>query len=61
MTGIKRFIPSLEEICTDTSSVVRQLDGYFATFTEESGSFNETSTKLQSELSRISDDLMIQK
>ncbi len=47
---LARFIGSLDEICNDTSIVVSQLDGWFATFTEESGSFNETSSKLQSEV-----------
>lgn len=60
-TGFTSFILSLNEICNDTSAVVRQLDGYFATFTEESGSFNETSTKLQSEIARINEAFMIQK
>ena len=58
---LTNFITSLDEICTDTSSVVRQLDGYFATFTEESGSFNETSTKLQTELARINEAFTVQK
>ena len=60
-TSLTRFISSLNEISNDASTVVRQLDGYFATFTEESGSFNETSTKLQSEIARLNEAFTIQK
>lgn len=61
LTSLTSFISSLNEICNDTSTVVRQLDGCFATFTEESGSFNKTSTKLQSEIARLNEAFTIQK
>ena len=47
------LIRSLEEINNDTSAAVSQLDGFFASFTEESSNFNETSTKLQNEIARL--------
>lgn len=58
---LTRFIGSLDEICNNASIIVSQLDGWFATFTEESGSFNETSSKLQSEVACISDAFAKQK
>jgi hypothetical protein len=60
-TDLAGFIESLNEICGDTSSVVSQLDGYFATFTEESGCFNQTSAKLQSEVARVNESFICQK
>lgn len=60
-TNFAGFINSLNEICEDTTTVVGQLDSCFTTFTEESGSFNETSAKLQSEIARINDTFAIQK
>jgi CheY-like chemotaxis protein len=51
--SLSGFIESLNMISQDTSDIVRQLDGYFATFTEESGGFNETSAKLQNAISRL--------
>lgn len=48
------FIYSLNEISNDAGSIVSQLDSYFATFTEESGCFNETSAKLQDAISSLS-------
>jgi CheY-like chemotaxis protein len=61
LTSLTSFIRTLNEICDDTSNVVGQLDGCFAKFTEDSGSFNETSAKLQSEIERINEAFVTQK
>ena len=54
-TKLGSFICSLNEISNDAGMIVSQLDSYFATFTEESGCFNETSAKLQDAISSLSE------
>ena len=54
-TKLASFIYSLNEISNDAGLIVTQLDSYFATFTEESGCFNETSAKLQDAISSLSE------
>lgn len=58
---LNRFICSLNEISSETSTIVGQLDGFFAAFIEESGKFNETSAKLQTEISRLQEFSMAEK
>ena len=60
LAGLTCYLSSLDEISNDTSAVVRQLDGCFSTFTEESSNFNETSTKLQSEITRLQEASVFQ-
>ena len=53
-------LKTLNEISDDAARIVTELDGFFATYTDESSQFNETTTQLQDEVATLHNTFSIQ-